>query len=391
MKRSKSTDNTFIPMHGLAALGAGGLTVSLFMWLLFMTPHPDVPVAIFETLQEYAGQGGLPAVFVRSIQAVILVFALLHIGLVVWMLRGLAAFKKSAQYTAFWQSHMGLQMMVRPLVLAMLVNVLFILGLVFVPGLWDLREMLFPGALAAFFLIAIDAVIVWMDHLAEMYQNTADSSGSGLAGMFPAFTFAMIAVGFSASAAMSHHKITAGIGFAGAIILMIFALFIASAHFVVQFPRMMSDGVKPAASGTLWMAIPISTILGITSFRLLMGAQHVWGVPVGKVIPAAVLLLFMSVQLFFYLLGRAVMNRNSGWRYLVNESPQAASFSLICPGVGLFVLGMFVVFRGLLPLEVVDSVTMWLPLMVLLVLQIATFGLFIRLMRSAMPQATKSA
>ena len=390
MKRTKTAETTFVPLHGLATLGAGGLSVSLFMWLLFLTPHAGVPVPTFETLEAYAATENLAWLFVRAMQAGILTIAGIHLALVVWMLKGLAAFKRSPQFTAFWQSHMGLQWMVRPLVLAMMVNVLFILGLVFVPGLWNLREMLFPGALLAFFLIAIDAVILWMDHLSELYQSQSDNSGSGLAGMFPAFTFAMLSVGFSASAAMSHHKITAGIGFVGAVILMVFALFIASAHFVVQFPRMMSDGVKQAASGTLWMAIPISTILGIAAFRLLMSAQHVWGAQVGNVLPAAVLLLFLSVQVFFYLLGRAVMNRNNGWRYLVTESPQAASFSLICPGVGLFVLGMFVVFRALVPLEVVDSVTMWLPLMLLIVLQMATFGLFIRLMRKAMPKAIHS-
>lgn len=391
MKRTKTAETTFVPLHGLATLGAGGLTVSLFMWLLFLTPHAGVPVPTFETLQTYAASEDIAWAFVRSIQAGILIMGAVHLALVVWMLKGLAVFKRSPQFTAFWQSHMGLQLMVRPLVLAMLVNVLFIIGLVFVPGLWDLREMLFPGALMAFFIIAIDAVILWMDHLSELYQSNSDNAGSGLAGMFPAFTFAMLSVGFSASAAMSHHKVTAGIGFAGSLILMVFALFIASAHFVVQFPRMMSDGVKPAASGTLWMAIPISTILGIAAFRLLMSAQHVWGAQVGNVLPAAVLLLFMSVQVFFYLLGRAVMNRNNGWKYLVTEAPQAASFSLICPGVGLFVLGMFVVFRALEPLSVVDSVTMWLPLMVLLVLQLATFGLFARLMRKAMPKGAESA
>ncbi|WVH09898.1 MAG: hypothetical protein EoVTN8_1394 [Fluviibacter phosphoraccumulans EoVTN8] len=51
---------------------------------------------------------------------------------------------------------------------------------------------------------------------------------------------------------------------------------------------------------------------------------------------------------------------------------------------------MFVVFRALVPLSVVDSVTMWLPLMVLLVLQLATFGLFARLMRKAMPSRIKA-
>ena len=387
MKHQKTADAEFVPLHGLATLGAGGLTVSLFIWLLFMTAHPGLPVPTFESLQAHAAASDVGWFVVRALQAGIGIMALLHIWLVVWMLKGLAAFKKSPRFTDFWQSHMGLQWMVRPLVLAMLVNVLFIVGLVFVPGLWDLREMLFPGALLAFFLIAVDAVLLWMDHLSELYQVQTDNAGTGLAGMFPAFTFGMLSVGFSASAAMSHHKVTAGIGFAGAMILMVFALFIASAHFVMQFPQMMRDGVKPAASGTLWMAIPISTILGIAAFRLLMSAQHVWGASVGDVLPAAVLLLFLSVQVFFYLLGRAVMNRNHGWHYLVTEQPQAASFSLICPGVGLFVLGMFVVFRALQPLQVVDATTMWFPLIVLLVLQIATFGLFFRLLRRALPKA----
>ena len=80
------------------------------------------------------------------------------------------------------------------------------------------------------------------------------------------------------------------------------------------------------------------------------------------------------------------MRRNRGWDYLVKEQPQAASFSLICPGVGAFVLGMFVVFKALLPLEVVNVDTRWIPLLPLLILQLATIGLFLRLLLAAMPK-----
>lgn len=385
MKTQNSNPSGFVPLHGLATLGAGGLTVSFFIWLLFLTPHPGLPVPVFETLSAYAGSGEGAWWFVRLLQAAIAVFALIHLYLVVWMLRGLSAFKRSAGFAAFRQSHQGIQWMVRPLVLAMMINVMFILGMVFVPGLWDIREMLFPLALIGFGLVALDAITIWSSHLAELYENTADNAGSGLAGMLPAFTFAMVAVGFSASAAMSHEKVTAGVGFTGAVLLIVFAFFIATAHFIVQFPAMMREGVKPPASGTLWMAIPISTVLGIAVYRLMMGAQHVWGAAVGQVLPAVTLLVFMAVQVFFYLLGRAVMQRNQGWRYLVTDHPQAASFSLICPGVGAFVLGMFVVFRALMPLEILNSSTQWILLMPLLLLQLATIGLFLRLMRTAMP------
>lgn len=149
---------------------------------------------------------------------------------------------------------------------------------------------------------------------------------------------------------------------------------------------MVRDGVKPAASGTLWMAIPISTVLGIAVFRLMMGAQHVWEISVGKVIPAVALLVFFAAQIFFYFLGRAVMKRNHGWRYLVEKAPQAASFSLICPEVGFFVLSMFLVFRGLVPLGIVDAESQWFLLAPLIALQISTVILFVRLMRVAMPK-----
>ena len=39
------------------------------------------------------------------------------------------------------------QLMALPLALAMSVNVAFVAGAVFVPGLWGVREMLFPLAL----------------------------------------------------------------------------------------------------------------------------------------------------------------------------------------------------------------------------------------------------
>lgn len=386
MKVQEINRDGFVPLHGLAPLGAGGLTVSLYVWLLFLTPHPQTPVPIYETLSAFAASGSEAWWFVRGLQVGIGLFAAIHLCLVFWMLRGLFAFKHSEAYLAFKHSHNGVQWMVRPLVLAMMVNVLFILGMVFFPRVWDVREFLFPVALISFALIGIDALKIWSDHLSELYEHGADNAGSGLAGMFPAFTFAMVAVGFSASAAMSHDKVTAGIGFIGAVLLIVFALFISTAHFIVQFPAMIREGVKPAASGTLWMAIPISTVLGIAVFRLMMSAQHVWNVHVGSILPALALLIFVSVQVFFYLVGRTVMRRNRGWDYLVKEQPQAASFSLICPGVGAFVLGMFVVFKALLPLEVVKVDTRWIPLLPLLILQLATIGLFLRLLLAAMPK-----
>ena len=38
----------FSPMCFLSALGAGGLSVSFFMYLMFLVPHPNTPMATFD-------------------------------------------------------------------------------------------------------------------------------------------------------------------------------------------------------------------------------------------------------------------------------------------------------------------------------------------------------
>jgi hypothetical protein len=38
----------YSPLYFLASLGAGGLAVTFFMWLMFWVPHPEQPVPIFE-------------------------------------------------------------------------------------------------------------------------------------------------------------------------------------------------------------------------------------------------------------------------------------------------------------------------------------------------------
>ena len=40
--------NRYSPLYFLASVGAGGLTVTFFMWLMFWVPHTGRPVPIFE-------------------------------------------------------------------------------------------------------------------------------------------------------------------------------------------------------------------------------------------------------------------------------------------------------------------------------------------------------
>ncbi len=48
--RAKRPADTYSPLYFLASLGAGGLTVTFFMFLFFWVPHPNQPVPIFEDI-----------------------------------------------------------------------------------------------------------------------------------------------------------------------------------------------------------------------------------------------------------------------------------------------------------------------------------------------------
>ncbi len=93
-----------------------------------------------------------------------------------------------------------------PLTLAMSINVSFVVGAVFVPGLWSVVEYLFPVALAGFLAVGIYALRLYGRYLARIIATgTFDFiANASLSQLVPIFAFAMIAVGFAAPGAMSH-------------------------------------------------------------------------------------------------------------------------------------------------------------------------------------------
>ena len=91
--------DTWSPLYFLASLGAGGLAVTFFMFLMFWVPHPGQPVPVFEDILAAFSQGSL------ALKAAIIVavtgiagFAFLNIKLLIWNLARLAEFKKTDAY-----------------------------------------------------------------------------------------------------------------------------------------------------------------------------------------------------------------------------------------------------------------------------------------------------
>lgn len=352
MTHANRPADTYSPLYFLASLGAGGLAVTFFMYLMFWVPHPDAPVPVFEDIMR-AFQGGSVMMQAAIVVAVtgIAGFVFLNIKMLVWNLRQLSTFKKTEAYTRLVNSNGETQLLAMPLALAMSVNAGFIVGLVFVPGLWGVVEYLFPLALAAFALIGVIAFRQIGRFLGRVlseggvFDVTANNS---FAQLLPAFALAMVAVGLSAPAAMSTVPATVGLALILSIAVGTISALYALVAAVVAFNSMLHHGTARESAPTLMVVVPILTILGIMLMRQQHGMHTTFEAHGTNIGTLTLTTMILAVQGVFLALGLLVLRRQKyADAFLKGDNNSAGSYALVCPGVALSVMTHFWINKGL--------------------------------------------
>jgi hypothetical protein len=117
---------------------------------------------------------------------------------------------------------------------------------------------------------------------------------------------------------------------------------------VIGFRSMFRHGIDQQSSVSLWIVIPILTLLGITTYRLSMALKHNFN---ASILPSDHLILttvVMSLMAFFGALGYAVMKRHNYFAtFLYGNEKHVSSYALVCPGVATLVFSNFFVTYGL--------------------------------------------
>lgn len=349
---------TYSPLYLLSALGSGGIAVSFFVYLTFLVDHPGHPMVTFDHLWPIVvGGHPLAGALVGTAALGIAFFGILHLRLLVWNLMELRRFRRTAAYVDLVNSNNEASLMTLPLTLAMTINVLFVAGAVFIPNLWSVVEYLFPFAIVAFAAVGILAL-----RLYARYFTRVISSGdfdlddnNNLGQMVSVFAFAMIAVGLAAPGAMSHNIEINAIGIFGAIFFATIAVSLGLLKFVMGFKSMLHHGIAPAAGPSLWIIIPILTLLGIALIRMNFGLSHGFDEPLSKPGLFVLTSTVLSLQTLFGILGYTVMRRMGYFQdFIHGRHRHPGSYALICPGVAFFVFGMFFIHFGLVKNGLVD-------------------------------------
>ncbi len=349
------------PIYWLAALGPGGLAVSFFVYANFMVPHKGTPMLTFDHAYPALMHGGPMAWLIGAVYVLFVIATVYHIKLLAWNIKEFLAYRKTEAYEAMRTSNNEVQLFAIPLTLAMTVNVLFIFGALFVPHLWHYVEYMFPGAIIAFSILGYYVSKIFLEYFGRILAHGEFdlANNNSLAQMLSIFAYVMVGVGFSASAAMSKTLWVEVAGNIGAIFFSSIAILLILIKLILGFKSMFESGIAPEGTPSMWIMIPILTLLGITFIRLDLGFEHHFG---SEVPPTSLFYLsafIFSWQVLFGKLGYTIMRRNKyfrtfvHWKYGKNQS--VVSLSLICPGVASVVFYLFFLHFGLVHTHMLDK------------------------------------
>ena len=374
----------FSPMCFLSALGAGGLSVSFFMYLMFLVPHPNTPLATYDFVVSALLKGDWLSLVTAFSLVFIIAFAYLHFKLLVWNTKQFNLYKKSKNYEDLLNSNSQITLMTIPLTYTMTINVCFILGAVFVPGLWGVVEYLFPFALIAFAIAGYFALKIFINYFTRLLtKGDFDfSKNNNLSQMISIFAFSMVAVGFAAPAAMSHNIIINSIGIFAALFFATIAVLFMFIQITIGFKNMLELGLGLETAPSIWIIIPILTLLGITIIRILFSLEHNFNAPMSKSSLFVLTSIILSLQIVFGILGYIVMKKMGYFEmYIESANRSAISFALICPGVAFMVFGMFFINYGLIFNNIVDkySLAHFIVMLPFIYIQVKTIIYFFKL------------
>lgn len=338
----RKADVPYHPSFWLGALGAGGLSISFFMYLMWLVPHEGFPMPTWPHLRAGWEAGMAPLIAVAATLMVAL--ALLHFVLLWWNHRESRSPVGREALSALRGTPAEVQLMALPLTLAMTVNVCFALGAVFVPGLWAMVEYLFPLALAAFAAIGWSALRIYGRYLSRMLVDGGyrAEEHNHLSPLIAVFAFSMLSVGFAAPAAMSHVKLVVALAATLSILFFVLAVVVGLIVLVTGAAAMMAHGLQPKASPSIWMLVPILTLLGIEWLRMQHGLSHHFAAELSSASVFAVLTAIFVLQIGVLAIGFRVMQLNGYLAsHMSGRERSPVAFGLICPGVAIVVMGMF--------------------------------------------------
>lgn len=368
-------------LHILAALGAAGMTASFFFVINYMTLHPGKVFIDFDTLMaNYIGQVDPLSLLIQLYIGGAVIAATLHFVLLSRWFKGFNIFKKSQAYQELVNSNREVQLMAIPLTLTMTMNVFFILGALFIPGLFEqitvfgltmqLIDPLFMVAGLYFAAVFALALKIFSNYFLRLIDGELDFlQNANLSQLLALFSFGMIGVGFGALGFSNIPQI-AFIGTTLAYTVIGLTIMLSLIKFVLGFKAMFEHGVNTSATVTLLIPITVIGMVMVGSYRADIGIMHALGGDRNSTYHLTLFTIGLGVSLLIGLFGLAAMRRKGFFEALKKNRTDAGALAIVCPGFALEAqmvlwLSTGLIYSGIITHGSTAYFVMWVPMLVL--------------------------
>lgn len=384
----------FEVLHILAALGAGGMTASFFFIVNFMTHHPDTAFISFDNLlANYIGGTSLNQILVQLYMLGATLSALLHFFLLRRWFKGFKAFRKTDAYTKLKNSNAEVQLMAIPLTLTMSMNVFFILGAMYIPGLFDqvtllgmsaqLIDFMMIGAGIYFTAMLVLALKIFSIYWMRLVDGNLDFvQNSNLGQLLAIFAFGMIGVSLGA---LSFSKVDgiALYGMSMAYIVITLTIMLGLIKLIIGFKSIFESGIAAPSAVTLLLPMVITAMIVVGLLRADIGAMHALEISRDSNYHLLITTIGIGFSIFVALFALSVMRRKRYFKLLHEGKLDGSAFALICPGFAFEVqlvlwLNVGLVFTGFVTFNSPLYYALWTPM---IMIQLVTIYFFVKLLK----------
>lgn len=376
----------FEPLHFLNALGAGGISVSFFMYFMFLTEHPDTIIPTFDTIATaFLTSNALIRAMIILAYAGLILFALFHFYLIVIKTRAYLEFRQSERYTKTRQTNAEVQLMAIPLAYAVTMNVAFVLVVTLMPHIWQYIEYALIPSIVGYLIIGFFSLRTLFRYYHRLFLmgNFNFDSNNHLAQLIAAFSVAMVGVGFAGPAAISQTQGTATLALILSIGFISIAVMIFGINFITSFRTILEKGWMKESSPSIWNTIPFLSLVGISLIRYQHSFETVFHTPLNTHAFFFITIPIIAIQIMFGFFGYILMKENGYFKSLIEgENTPVGSLALICPGMAATVFGFFALHRGLVDNGLLGyNVIYFIILAILIAIQWKTIAVYLRLNR----------
>lgn len=384
----------FQVLHILAALGAGGMSASFFFVVNFMTAHPGDAFISFDVLMNhYIGGTSPQQLLVQLYMLGATLSAVLHFVLLTRWFKGFNQYRHTRAYQELKNSNKEVQLMAIPLTLTMSMNVFFILGAMFIPGLFSeitllgmtsqMIDFMFVAAGIYFTIMLVMALKIFSIYWMRLVDGNLDFvENSSLAQLIAIFAFGMIGVSLGA---LSFSKVDAIAlyGMSMAYVVITLTILLGLIKLVLGFKSIFQEGISAPATVTLLLPVVITGMIVVGLIRADVGTIHALDYARDAGYHLLVTTIGIGFSFFVGLFAISVMKKKQYFKMLNEGKLDSTSFALICPGFAFEVqlvmwLNIGLVFTGFVTFESPVYFLLWIPM---LGVQMFTIYFFVKLLK----------